>query len=162
MATDERWKVNLFIAHPCWFIYHSVSSHQTELQRSATSRKVLQLSEPSVPNLCNLELAHWIYYQYYLVDCIFVIVQLLCSLFDLLIQFIDGHSCIRNNIINVPVPTLEEYNLFSLSSQYIESTKTYLVKSVIIQKKLFRSNAKLNIVNIVDTEATILHLQTYN
>ena len=153
MTRDERWKVNLFTAHPRWFIYRSVSSHQTELQRSATSCKVLRSFEPKVSNLCNLELAHRIYYQYYSVDCIFVIVQLLCSLFDLLIQFIAGHSCIRNNIVNVPVPTLEEYNLFSLSSQYIESTKTYLVESVIVQKKLFRSYEKLNVVNIDDTEA---------
>ena len=76
MTTDERWKVNLFIAHPCWFIYCLVSSHETVLQRSATSCKVLRSSEPSVSNLCNLELAHGIYYQYYSVDCIFVIVLL--------------------------------------------------------------------------------------
>ena len=52
-------------------IYHSVSSHQTELQRSATSCKVLRSSEPKFSNLCNLELAHRIYYQYYSVDRIF-------------------------------------------------------------------------------------------
>ena len=59
---------------------------------------------------------------------------------DLLIQFIAGHSCIRNNIVNVPAPTLAEYRYFSLSRQHIESTKIHLVESVIIQKKRARSN----------------------
>ena len=136
MTRDERWKVNLFTAHPRWFTYRSVSSHQTELQRSATSCKVLRSFEPKVSNLCNLELAHRIYYQYYSVDRIFVI----CILFDLLIQFIAGHSCIRNNIVNVPAPTLAEYKYVSLSRQHIESTKIHLVESVIIQKKMSRSN----------------------
>ena len=76
MTRDERWKVNLFTAHPRWFTYRSVSSHQTELQRSATSCKVLRSFEPKVSNLCNLELAHRIYYQHYSVDRIFVIVLL--------------------------------------------------------------------------------------
>ena len=65
MTRDERWKVDLFTAHPRWFIYRSVSSssHQNELQRSPTSCKVLR----------SLELAHRIYYS---VDRIFVIVLL--------------------------------------------------------------------------------------
>ena len=75
----------------------------------------------------------------------------------MLIQFIAGHSCIRNNIVNVPAPTLAKYKYFSLSRQHIESTKIHLVESVIIQKKwldvMARSNAKLNVVNIDDTEA---------
>ena len=64
-------------------------------------------------------------------------------LFDLLIQFIAGRSCIRNNIVNVPTPTLAEYKYFSLSRQHIESTKIHLVESVIIQKKMSRSNGKI-------------------
>ena len=42
--------------------------------------------------------------------------------------------------------------MFSLSRQHIESTKIRLVESVIIQK-MARSNTKLNVVNIDDTEA---------
>ena len=89
----------------------------------------------------------------------------------MLIQFIAGHSCIRNYIVNVPAPTLAEYKYFSLSRQHIESTKIHLVESVIVQKKMARSNAKLNLVNIDDTEtfpptidlpATIIHLHTSN
>ena len=64
----------------------------------------------------------------------------LLSMFDLLIPFIAGHSYIRNNIVNVPAPTLAEYKYFSLSRQHIESTKIHLVESVIIQKKMSRSN----------------------
>ena len=147
MTRDERWKVNLFTAHPSWFIYRSVSSHQTELQRSATSCKVLRSFEPKVSNLCNFELAHRIYYQYFSVDRIFVTVPLSVQPVWFVIQFIAGHSCIRNNIVNVPAPTLAEYKYFSLSRQHIESTKIHLVESVIIQKKISRSNAKLNVVN---------------
>ena len=85
-----------------------------------------------------------------------------------MIQFIAGHSCIKNNIVNVPAPTLAEYKYFSLSRHHIESTKIHLVESVIIQKKMSRSNAKFNVVNIDDTQklarvttdlpATIMHL----
>ena len=50
---------------------------------------------------------------------IFVIVQL-----SLQLHFTAGHSCIRNNIINVPAPTLAEFFLSPLSCQHIESTKT--------------------------------------
>ena len=154
MTRDERWKVNLFTAHPRWFIYRWVSPHQTKLQRSTTSCKVLQSSEHKVSNLRNLELAYPIYYQYYSVDRISVIVLLSMQP----VWFVDtvycaGHSCIRNNIVNVHAPTLADYTFFSLSSQHIESTKIHLVESVIIQKKMSRSNAKLNLVNIDDTEA---------
>ena len=89
----------------------------------------------------------------------------------MLIQFIAGHSYIRNNIINVPAPTLAEYKYFSLSRQHIKSTKIHFVKSVIIQKKMSRSNAKVNVVNTDDTwlasvttdlPATIIHLHNSN
>ena len=61
---DGKLIYSLHIHVDLIFIYHSVSSHQTELQRSATSCKVLRSFEPKVSNLCNLELAHRIYYQY--------------------------------------------------------------------------------------------------
>ena len=69
-----------------------------------------------------------------------MIVLLSMHPFDLLIQFIAGHSCIRNNIVNVHAPKLAEYKYFSLSKQHIESIKIHLVESVIIQKKMSRSN----------------------
>ena len=75
MTTDERWKVNLFIAHPVDLFtvrFHPpdrVAKICDKLERSA-------LREPCVSNLCNLELAQQICYQYYSVDHIFVIVLL--------------------------------------------------------------------------------------
>ena len=39
-------------------------------------RQVLWSFKPKVSNLCNLELAHQIYYQYYSLDHLFVIVLL--------------------------------------------------------------------------------------
>ena len=73
-------------------------------------------------------------------------------LFDLLIQFIAGHSCIRNNIVNIPAPTLAEYKYLSLSRQHIESTKIHLVESVIIQKNRVTT----------DLPAVIIHLHNSN
>ena len=64
------------------------------------------------------------------------------------VWFVDSVYCwsqlhhVRNNIVNVPSPTLAEYKYFSLSRQHIESTKIHLAESVIIQKKMSRSNAK--------------------
>ena len=40
------------------------------------------------------------------------------------LHFTAGHSCIRNNIINVPAHTLAEFFFSPLSCQHIESTKT--------------------------------------
>ena len=73
MTTDERWKVNLFIAHPVnlftvWFHPPDrVAKICDKLESSA-------LHEPYISKLCNLELTQQIYYQYYSVDHIFVIV----------------------------------------------------------------------------------------
>ena len=94
-------------------------------------RQVAKFCEP------NLELAHQIYYY-----SVFVTVLFSDILFDLLIQFTAGYSCIRNNIVNVPArPTSVENYFFSLSGQLSETTKTYLVESVImIKKKLSSSN----------------------
>ena len=107
MTKDERWKVNLLTLYPCWFIYHSVSSHQTVLQRSAT----LQMCEPNVSNFCNLELAHQNIWPIQLITFLWWYFCL-CSLFYLLIWFIAGNSCLRNNILNIPAPALPEYNFF--------------------------------------------------
>ena len=35
LLKTERLKDNLFVAHPRWFIYRSITSHQTELQQVA-------------------------------------------------------------------------------------------------------------------------------
>ena len=54
-------------------------------------------------------------------------------------KFITSHSCIRNRK-NGPPPTLAEYTFFSTVKSAHRVYKTYLVESVIIQEKLFRSN----------------------
>ena len=53
----------------------------------------------------------------------------LCSLFYLLIWFIAGNSCLRNNILNIPAPELPEYNFIVKSAHQailLKLTNLYL------------------------------------
>ena len=80
------------------------------LPGSVTSCKVLRSCKLNVSNFCNLVLAHGIYNQCYSVDRSFVIAALFMEPVLIgLYGFIAGHSCLRNNIVNLPAPPLLQY-----------------------------------------------------
>jgi len=105
----ERWSI---YSIPSWIIYLLVSPHHTILQRSAASCKVLhgenQMFQTSATwnwhtNL-QLILFSWSHFCY---STVVYVACLICF-----IQFIAGHSCLSNNIVNIPVPTLPAYTFF--------------------------------------------------
>ena len=109
MTPDEDRKVI--------YLYHTQLNYLsfgfiTPLERSAASCKVLhgenQMFQTSATwnwhtNL-QLILFSWSHFCY---STVVYVACLICF-----IQFIAGHSCLSNNIVNIPVPTLPAYTFF--------------------------------------------------
>lgn len=116
MTPDDKWKVYQFIPYVNLYIpfiltlqFHHTRPCCKDLQQAAKfcDHVHLMFQTSATWNWhTNLQLIlfSWSHFCY---STVVYVACLICF-----IQFIAGHSCLSNNIVNIPVPTLPAYTFF--------------------------------------------------